>query len=974
MNFAEGEGSKRYCIKTKHVAIICAVVVGVGLIVGLAVGLTRSCDSSSGDSGQGTAPAPSHLPSTASPSELPPQDPSHLPSTASPSELPPQDQGICPASEDESGQWTNFSLPAFLNPVHYDLEVQPRMDEDTYTGTVTISINVSAPTRHLWLHLRETRITQLPVLKRPSGEQVQVKRCFEYKKQEYVVVEAEEELPPSSGDGLYALTLEFAGWLNGSLVGFYRTTYTENGQTKSIAATDHEPTDARKSFPCFDEPNKKATFTISIVHPKEYAALSNMPVVKEESVDDKWNRTTFEKSVPMSTYLVCFAVHQFQSVDRVSNSGKPLKIYVQPEQRHTAEYAANITKIVFDYFEEYFAMNYSLPKLDKIAIPDFGTGAMENWGLITYRETNLLYDPEESASSNKQRVASVVAHELVHQWFGNIVTMDWWDDLWLNEGFASFFEFLGVNHAEKDWQMREQILQEDVLSVQEDDSLMSSHPIVVSVTTPAAITSVFDGISYSKGASLLRMIEDWITPEKFQKGCQIYLEKHKFKNAKTSDFWAALEEASNLPVKEVMDTWTTQMGYPVLTVTDGRKITQKRFLLDSRADPSQPPSALGYTWNIPVKWTEDNLSNIILYNRSEGGGITLNSANPSGNAFLKINPDHIGFYRVNYEVPVWNQIAGDLSLNHTRFSSADRASLIDDAFALARAQLLDYRVALNLTKYLESEEDLLPWQRVIAAITYIISMFEDDKELYPMIEEYFQGQVKPIADSLKWTDTGDHLTKLLRASVLGLACKMGDREALNNASQLFEQWLSGNVRLPVNLRLLVYRYGMQNSGNETSWNYTLEQYQKTPLAQEKEKLLYGLASVKNVTLLSRYLNLLKNTSLIKTQDVFTVIRYISYNSYGKDMAWNWIQLNWDYLVNRYTINDRNLGRIVTIAESFNTELQLWQMESFFAKYPEAGAGETPRAQVLETVKNNIEWLKQNRDTIREWFFDLSKSG
>lgn len=218
---------------------------------------------------------------------------------------------------------------------------------------------------------------------------------------------------------------------------------------------------------------------------------------------------------------------------------------------------------------------------------------MENWGLITYRETNLLYDPEESASSNQQRVATVVAHELVHQWFGNIVTMDWWEDLWLNEGFASFFEFLGVNHAETDWQMRDQMLLEDVLPVQEDDSLMSSHPIVVTVTTPDEITSVFDGISYSKGASILRMLEDWIKPENFQKGCQMYLEKYQFKNAKTSDFWAALEEASRLPVKEVMDTWTRQMGYPVLNVNGGKNITQKRFLLDSRANPSQPPSDLG---------------------------------------------------------------------------------------------------------------------------------------------------------------------------------------------------------------------------------------------------------------------------------------------------------------------------------------------------------------------------------------------
>ncbi|XP_049741480.1 glutamyl aminopeptidase [Elephas maximus indicus] len=956
MNFAEREDSKRYCIKAKHVAIICAVVVAVGLIVGLSVGLTRSGDSSR-DNGQGTTPAPSHSPPSAGPSDLPPQD-----------------QGVCPASEDESGQWKDFRLPDFISPVHYDLEIKPVLEEDTYTGSVSISINVSAPTSHLWLHLRETRITQLPVLKKPTGEQVQVRRCFEYTKQEYVVVEAEEELPPSSGDGTYLLTMEFAGWLNGSLVGFYRTTYTENGITKSIAATDHEPTDARKSFPCFDEPNKKATYNISVIHPNDYEALSNMPVEKKESVDDKWNRTTFQKSVPMSTYLVCFAVHQFGSITEQSKSGKPLTIYVQPEQKHTAVYALNITKSVFDYFEEYFAMEYTLPKLDQIAIPDFGTGAMENWGLITYRETNLLYDPNESASSNQQRVASVVTHEIVHQWFGNIVTMDWWDDLWLNEGFASFFEYLGVEHAEKEWQMRDQMLNEDVLPVQEDDSLMSSHPIVVTVTTPAEITSVFDGISYNKGASILRMLEDWITPEKFQNGCQIYLARFKFKNAKTSDFWEALEEASDLPVKEVMDTWTKQMGYPVLNVHNTRNVAQKRFLLDSKANASEPHSDFGYTWNIPIKWTEDNLSDITVYNRSEKEGIILKSSNPSGNAFLKINPDHIGFYRVNYEGPTWDWIAANLSLDHKGFSSADRASLIDDAFALARAQLLDYKKALNLTTYLKMEKDFLPWQRVISAITYIISMFEDDTELYPLIENYFQDQVKPIADSLGWNDTGDHITKLLRASVLGFACKTGDREALNNASQLFEQWLSGTVSLPVNLRLLVYRYGMQNSGNETSWYYTLEQYQKTSLAQEKEKLLYGLASVKNVTLLSRYLDFLKNSTLIKSQDVFTVIRYISYNSYGKTMAWNWIQLNWEYLVNRYTLNNRNLGRIVTIAEPFNTELQLWQMESFFAKYPEAGAGETPREQVLETVKNNIEWLKQNRNTIREWFFNLPRNG
>ncbi|CAO2600035.1 Glutamyl aminopeptidase [Lemmus lemmus] len=908
MNLEEEEPSKRYCIRGKHVAIICGVVVAVGLIVGLSVGLTRSGDCS-GDSGQDTTAAPT-------------------------STLPPPEQDICPASEDVSGQWTNFRLPNFIKPVHYDLEVKPLMEEDRYTGTVTISISLSSPTYYLWLHIRETKITKQPELVKPSGEKVPIRRCFEYKQQEYVVVQAEEELAATSGDSVYLLTLEFAGWLNGSLVGFYRTTYTEKGQVKSIAATDHEPTDARKSFPCFDEPNKKATYKITIIHPKEYSALSNMPVEREETVDNNWTKTVFMKSVPMSTYLVAFAVHQFTRIERISKHGKPLTIYVQPEQVQTAEYAADITKIVFDYFEDYFAMNYSLPKLDKIAIPDFGTGAMENWGLVTYRETNLLYDPNESASSNRQRVASVIAHELVHQF------------------------------------QLSQVLLEDVLPVQEDDSLMSSHPVVVTVSTPAEITSVFDGISYSKGASILRMLEDWITPEKFQKGCQDYLKKFHFSNAKTSDFWESLEEASNQPVKEVMETWTRQMGYPVVTVTERQKLKQARFLLDSKADPSQPSSSLNYRWNIPIKWTENNQSSVTVFNSSTEE-ITLNSS-PGGEDFLKINPDHIGFYRVNYEAATWDKIAKTLSSGHLNFSSADRASFIDDAFALARAKLLNYGKALELTRYLKSEKDYLPWQRAISAVTYIISMFEDDTELYPIIETYFQSQVKIIADSLGWEDTGSHIEKLLRASVLGFACKMGDREALASASQLFGAWVQEGKSIPVNLRLLVYRYGMQNSGNESFWNYTLEQYQKTSLAQEKEKLLYGLASVKDVTLLARYLEMLKDPDIIKTQDVFTVIRYISYNSYGKSMAWNWIQLNWDYLIDRFTINDRYFGRIVTIAEPFNTELQLWQMQSFFAKYPNAGAGAQPREQVLETVKNNIEWVKENRQSIKEWFNSLPK--
>ncbi|XP_063014050.1 LOW QUALITY PROTEIN: glutamyl aminopeptidase [Melospiza melodia melodia] len=927
----EDEKSKRYCMKKKHVAIICGVVVVVGLAVGLGVGLSRPKASEATEQ----QPTPDQTTTTTTTATT-----TTTTTTTTEQPPPPVDLGPCPSKNDDTGDWREFRLPTYVKPVHYDLEIKPEMEQDTYSGTVSISISLEKPTSSLWLHLRDTKVTEMPTLRKSSGQQIALNDCFEYKPQEYIVMKAATELPITGENDLYVLTLKFQGWLNGSLVGFYRTTYTENGQIKSIAATDHEPTDARKSFPCFDEPNKKATYTISIIHPDVYQALSNMPVQQTVQVGDGWNRTTFQKSVPMSTYLVCFAVHQFTWVERTSASGKPLRVYAQPQQIHTAEYAADVTKTVFDFFEEYFNLSYSLPKLDKIAIPDFGTGAMENWGLITYRETNLLYDPAESATSNKQRVAAVIAHELVHQWFGNIVTMDWWDDLWLNEGFASYFEFLGVNATEPDWKMPEQVLIDDVLPVLMDDSLLSSHPIVANVSSPAEITSVFDGISYSKGASILRMIQDWITPELFQKGCQ----------------------ASNKPVKEVMDTWTRQMGYPVFGDGSIQYSHRNVFFLDPSANASHPPSDLGYKWNIPVKFKRGDTSNYTFYNASDSTGIQISS---STDTFVNVNPDHIGFFRVNYDSQNWASLSNLLLQNHIMFSPADRAGILDDAFSLARPGLVSYTVPLELTKYLGKERDYLPWNRAISAVTYLANMLEDDQTLYPLFQQYFSNLVKPTVEELGWEDSGDHLQRLLRASVLDFACSMNDSESLNSASQLFNRWLQGET-IPANLRLIVYRYGMQNSGNETSWNYMFDKYQKTSLAQEKEKLLYGLASVRNITLLDRYLKYIYNTSLIKSQDVFTVLRYISYNTYGKTMAWDWIRLNWQYLVDRFTINDRYLGRIVTIAQTFNTELQLWQVENFFEKYPNAGAGEMPRSQTLEQVKSNIEWLKENKEEIQSW--------
>lgn len=936
---------KRYFIRGKHAALICAVIIMIGVAVGLGVGLSQKTSSSEEE-----------------------HKPTPLPT------IPPDDRGPCKPSNNTNGGWNNFRLPDHMVPFHYDLHLEPDLDTDIYTGSVSIHLTLTQPSQHLWLHIRDTFVSAVPSLERSglSGlTSVQVKECFEYKPQEYVVVEAAEQLSVTGPDEHYVLTLHFQGWLNGSLVGFYRTMYQENGVTKKIAATDHEPTDARKSFPCFDEPNKKATYTISITHDSQYEALSNMPVENIEKVSVRKTKTSFKKSVKMSTYLVCFAVHQFHYVERLSKRNIPLRIFAQPLQISTAEYAANVTKIIFDYFEEYFDMEYSLEKLDKMAIPDFGTGAMENWGLITYRETNLLFDEKESSSVNKQRVASVIAHELVHQWFGNIVTMDWWDDLWLNEGFASFFEYVGVEQAEFDWGMRDIMLINDVFPVMVDDALFSSHPIIMNVSSPAEITSVFDVISYNKGASILRMLEDFLGRDTFRDGCRRYLKSYPFQNAKTADFWKALTDESGLPVADIMDTWTKQMGYPVLTLTNTdteAKLTQNRFLLDPKADPSQPTTPLGYKWTIPVKWSTVDSKNATFLLDKKTTEAVIAGYSPVIDGLIKLNKDHMGFYRVNHHDHVWRAIANQLSVNHQVYDATDRSSYIDDVFAFGRADIVNYGHAFNLTRYLVNETEYIVWDRVSTSISYVRDMLADDPVLYPKFQKLFREHVQKISRELGWKDEGTQTQRLLRETVLGIACQMGEQEALKQTSAIFKKWIDGTISsVDVNLRLLVYRYGIKNSRSVQSWEIMFQKYLSATLAQEKDKLLYGLASVEDITLLNRLLEAAKNESIVRSQDVFTLVRYVSRNPYGKTMAWDWMTLNWDYLVNRYTINDRNLGRLPSrITSTYNTDLQLWKMEHFFALNPNAGAGQMPRKQALETVKNNIEWRKRNLDEIRDW--------
>ncbi|KAH3863357.1 glutamyl aminopeptidase-like [Dreissena polymorpha] len=876
----------------------------------------------------------------------------------------------------EDGPWKTLRLPGTVLPVHYNLTMFPDFYDNasTFYGNVSIELQVKEATQLFMVHVLFLDIAQTKLLDGPFGNAISIKRTFEYKPNQFWVVETTK---PILANSTVYLDIQFSGSLNRSIVGFYKSTYINSITKKpsSIATTKFEPVNARRAFPCLDEPNIKATYTVTLVHRKGYTALSNMPV----QWSDTWSQnpslvaTRFDTSVKMSTYLACFIVCDFSYLEGNSTSGIKVRLYAPPDRVNQTAYALQVAMTSVDLYTTKFNISYPLPKLDLISVPDFVSGAMENWGLITFRETNILVDPSAASDANKQNVAGVVAHEVSHQWFGNLVTMDWWDDLWLNEGFASFMEYIGAATQEPTWDMISQRLIIDVQPVMVTDAGVSSHPIVVDVTDPNDINAVFDIISYSKGMSVIGMLERWMGSDRFFEGISRYLHKYQYSNARTDDLWTALGNiADDIRVKDVMDTWTKQMGLPYLNVTivdDVITVQQDRFLADQSIHYDISDSHFGYKWFIKLDYmikTKQTYSVWIKGNRTLSFTTpqTLNSSNPD--FWLKFNLDGIGFYRVNYPVTIWRRLSDVLRKDTKVLTPADRANLIDDAFNLARAGLLGYDIALDMTSYLDAEQDYLPWESATSGLSYIAAMLEFTGD-YELLQQYKVAKVTGAFNRLGWDDTGSHLDKLLRSTVISLACGNGHEDCMRTAKQKFQDWLYKNATIPPNIRSLVYNYGMGASDSSRDWHITWQRYLNEADAQEKSKLQSALAKTKSIPLLMRYIENAQNEEYVRSQDYFNVLGIIAGNRAGRGLVWDWVRNNWQTLVDRFTLYSRYFGRLLpSIASNFNTQYQLEEVQMFFAKYPDAGAGASGRKQVLESIQRNIRWMATNKQRVVTW--------
>ncbi|KAL6422387.1 hypothetical protein ACFW04_010611 [Cataglyphis niger] len=853
-------------------------------------------------------------------------------------------------------------LPSFVRPYHYDISLTPNLTTFTFDGIESVHLNVEFTTDTIVLNSLEIDIKSA-TFNGNDGKTIPANKIELSASEETATLMFPETLP--LGKSGY-LNIDFIGDINDKMKGFYRSKYTrEDGTIEHAAVTQFEPTDARRCFPCWDEPALKATFDITLKVPTGLTALSNMPV-KSKVTNSEHEIVAFERTPIMSTYLVAVVVGEFDYIEDKSSDGVLVRVYVPKSKKEQGQFALEVATKVLPYYKTYFGIAYPLPKIDLIAIADFSSGAMENWGLVTYRETCLLVDPQNTSAVRKQWIALVVAHELAHQWFGNLVTMEWWTHLWLNEGYASFVEFLCVAHLFPEYDIWTQFVTDTHIRALELDALKNSHPIEVPVGHPSEIDEIFDDISYHKGASVIRMLHAYIGDADFRKGMNLYLKRHSYANAETEDLWAALEEASNKAVRRVMSSWTKRQGFPVVKVdhhqsnskTKVLSLSQERFLADGSVD-----NDADNTWLIPISVTSSkNPSKAVFEGILDTKTKELVINDISEDTWLKINPGTIGFYRTRYSQSALSLLLPAIK-DHT-LPPLDRLGLLDDLFAMVQAGHASTVEVLHLMQAFLHEDNYTVWSTIVnilSKINILISHLDFEDSFKAFGRHLFRDVNNRLGWDLKPNES--HLNTLLRSLVLGRMAALNDPDTIEEAKRRFELHVNGNTILAADLRSPVYR-AVLSVGDANTYETMIKLYKDADLQEEKERILRALGAIKDQALLRKVLDFAMSED-VRAQDTVFAIMSVGLSYKGRLMAWNFFKEKWKTLLDRYE-GGFLLARLVKFTtENFVTEEQAKDVESFFESHPTPGTERTVQ-QCVESIRLNTAWLARDKDSIKEY--------
>ncbi len=849
-----------------------------------------------------------------------------------------------------------YRLDRSVEPLVYTIELEPDLKNFTFRGWESVSLKVHKPFSKITLNAAELKVNSA-FLTGKLPQAVSARRISYDPKFETVTLDFGRLIRPAEVD---ALSLEFTGTLNDKMHGFYRTCYEVKGERRWGAATQFEATDARRAFPCWDEPDAKARFDLSLVVPEQLTALSNMPVKREQRLPARRKRVWYELTPVMSTYLVCFVVADLEFIEGRDRNGVPVRIYTTPGKKEQGRFALEVGKHALNYFSDWFGIRYALPKCDMVALPDFASGAMENWGLVTYRETALLVDPVNSSAAAKQRVAEVVDHELAHQWFGNLVTMRWWTDLWLNEGFASFMGPKAVDSQFPDWKIWDQFIVADTLHALHDDALKNTHPIEIPVRNPAEIREIFDAITYSKGSSVNRMLEHYLGEKAFQKGLRAYLKRFAYRNAETIDLWRELERASGKPVRKIMASYTHQPGYPILTVERaGRrlKVGQRRFLFDGSRDAKRT------LWNVPlvVRGSASKRPWVGLLKGARANA-DLGSAD---HEWIKVNPSQSGFYRVAYSREMMSSLVDALQSGSLPDPAIDAMGILSDALALSRAGHIETSRVLELVEALKDQRDLNVWTLMLGALGTVEELLEGD-ELKAGFAEFARSLVLPCFSDLGWDrgKTDSHSRLLLRSMVLFQSGHFGDQEVIREARERFARFLNGK-KLDANLRGAVYSLVAEN-GDPRDFARLLKVYRSTDLQEEKVRLLRALARFRDPESVRRALKFAVSKE-VRNQDCYVVLASFGGNEAARGRAWVFVKAHIKELESRFQGGGVSLlGRILEGgATGFKKRSELKDVTVFFRRHPISGLERTMK-QSLEIIRSNVRWQPRAATEVAAW--------
>ncbi len=838
-----------------------------------------------------------------------------------------------------------------FQPEHYVLELTPNREKKTFAGKVTISgKKTSRPSQRITLHQKGLKVSSAIIVKhdKKGDQQVSVARINVQEKFNEVRLHTENMVYP----GNYTITLEFSGVITRNMNGIYPCFFEHDGKQQQLIATQFESHHAREVFPCIDEPEAKATFDLTLTTPKNETVLANTPVKSQETHGDKIV-STFETTPKMSTYLLAFAYGNMSYLESKTKDGVIVRTYATPDNVAFTQFALDTAVKTLEFYNEYFDIPYPLEKCDMVALPDFASGAMENWGLITYREQTLLVDPANTSLGTKQYVAMVVAHELAHQWFGNLVTMRWWTDLWLNEGFASWIEYLAVDHLFPEWQMWTQFAVDEQQRAYKLDALEHTHPVEVPVRHPDEIRSIFDTISYSKGASVIHMLHEYLGAEVFRDGLRHYLSLHKWGNTDTVDLWAALEDISGKPVKDFMHAWTSQSGFPLLEAvvrSEKVQLKQERFYLNPEQEKRDDT-----TWPIALLSGEENVPDLF---KSKQTTIEVPDA-PS----LKFNRGQSGFYRTIYSVEHIQRL-GELVQNN-QLAPLDRLGILSDLFEASKAGRFSTVDALQFLSHFGEESDNAVWD-VMASSVLSVRAVMDDETLRDQMKPFIRALVAKQLDRLGWKsyDGESHFDQLLRPTILGLAAGADEESVVKECLKRFDA-MTKPEDIDPDLRSVVYATAVRIRDDGDTFDKLFAMHESSTNSEERTTIAAALSSFKKPELYKRALALI-DTDSVRHQDVAYWIAYSFGNRFAKRETWAWMKDHWQWLADNLG-SDLSFYRFpMFAASSFSNRDFLKEYKEFFLPKMEP-AFERAINQGIEVLTWQSAWKERDFEAISHFF-------